>query len=138
MPGCLGFLGSFFADLFVLLLLAKFTVDAWGAGVVPQPLLQTVAVIFAVFLGLGEGDVVKWVRGAIGFLGLLVFLTAAQQLMRGIFLSTAGTLILAYAFGRFLYGRFAPVQPWRWTFLHWFVVVLLAYFFFFLVVTLRR
>jgi len=135
MPG-LGFLGSFFADLFVLLLLAKFTVDAWGTGVVPQPLLQTVAVIFAVFLGLGEGDVVKWLRGSVGFLGLLVFLAAAQQLMRGAFLFTAGTLILAYAVSRFLYGRFAPQQPWRWGLLHWIVVGLLAYFF--LVVALRR
>jgi hypothetical protein len=133
MPG-LGFLGSFFADLFVLLLLAKFTVDAWGTGVVPQPLLQTAAVIFAVFLGLG--DVVKWVRGAVGFLGLLVFLVAAEQLMRGAFLFTAGTLILAYAVGRFLSGRFAPQQPWRWGVLHWIVVGLMAYFF--LVLALRR
>jgi len=126
--GCLGLVFDLLGHLFILLLLTKFVYDAWQTGLIPPQLLTSMAIVFAVFLGLGEGSVAKVVRGGIGLVGLTVFLAATPPAARGGYWATAGMLILAYAGARFLYLRFSdPLRPWRWGLLHWLVLGLLVY-----------
>ena len=126
--GCTGLLLDLLGHSFILLLLAKFVHDASPAGLIPPQLLAGMALVFAVFLGLGEGSVARVLRGGVGFIGLAVFLAASQQESRTAYGATALLLALAYSGARLLYRRFNdPLHPWRWGLLHWVVLGFLVY-----------
>lgn len=119
---------DFLYHLFIIFLLTKFVIDAWETGLVPPQFLVSVAVAFAVFLGLGEGSVAKLLKAVIGIAGLTIFLAASPRVAVGGYWVLTGMLVLMYAGARWLYLKFNdPKRPWSWGLLHWFVFALLVY-----------